>query len=109
MSWLLGALVRWAVHAAVTVAAVNAVSPKNPDNTLGRALVVTFLCAALVGPLTGWLAILIIPLIIALVIWIAIYMLAYHLGPLQALGVGIIQTLIGWVIGLVLTALLPKG
>jgi hypothetical protein len=106
MSWLIGALIRWVVHAAVTVAAIRAIAPGNPHNTLGRALLVTFLVAALVGPLTGWLALFIVPLLIAFVIWCAIYFFAYDLGPLQTIGVGILQTLIGWVVGLVLSAVM---
>lgn len=105
MTWLAAALIRWLVSAAVTMAAVRFVAPGNPRNTLTRALGVTFLVALLVTPLTGWLAILIVPLLIAAVAWFALFMIAYDLGPLQALGVGILQTLIGWLIGLVLAGL----
>ncbi len=107
MSWLVAVLVRWFVHAAVTFAAVRAVTPNNPANTLARGLLVTFLVAILVTPLTGWLAIFLVPLLIAFVAWIAIYMLAYQLGPLQAVGVGIVQVLIGWAIGLLLRTFFP--
>ena len=106
MTWVVTGVIRWLVSAAVTYAAVRTVTPNNPDNTLGRALLVTLLVAVFVTPLTGWLAIFLVPLLIAAVAWFAIYMLAYGLGPLQALGVGILQTLIGWVVGLVLAAVL---
>jgi len=109
MNWLVAALLRWLVSAAVTMAAVRLVTPDNPHNTLGRALGVTFLVALLVTPLTGWLSILILPLLIALVAWFAIYMIAYDLGPLQALGVGLLQTVIGWLVGKVVAVLLYAG
>lgn len=108
MNWLVAALLRWLVSAAVTMAAVHLVTPGNPHNTLGRAMAVTFLVALIVTPLTHWLAaILIVPLLIALVAWFAIYMIAYDLGPLQALGVGLVQTIIGWLVGKVVGMLLP--
>ena len=105
MSWLVAALIRWLVSAAVTMAAVRMMTPNNPRNTLGRALAVTFLVALIVTPLTGWLAILIVPLLIALVAWFAIFMIAYDLGALQAIGVGILQTVIGWLVGILLASL----
>jgi len=105
MSWLLAALIRWLVSAAVTMAAVRMMTPNNPRNTLARALGVTFLVALIVTPLTGWLAILIVPLLIAMVAWFAIFMIAYDLGALQAAGVGLLQTVIGWLVGLALGAI----
>src|SRR5437870_9679056 len=109
MDWLLAALLHWLVAAAVTMAAVRVVTPGNPHNSLTRALAVTFLVAMLVTPLTGWLAIFLLPLLIAAVAWFAIYMIAYELGPLQALGVGLLQTAIGWLMGkLVLLLGVPR-
>ena len=108
MTWLAVALISWIVHAAVTVLAVRMVTPGNPANTLGRALLVTFLSAMLVGPLTGWLAILIVPLLIAAVVWVVIYMLAYGLGPLQAIGVGLLQTVLGWLVSVLVQMVLTS-
>src|SRR5882672_3845302 len=102
MNWLVVALVRWLLQALVTVVAVRVVTPGNPRNTVVRALGVTFLVGLLVTPLTGWLAILIVPLLVGMVAWFAIYMIAYDLGPLQAVGVGLLQTVIGWLVALAL-------
>src|SRR5947207_15919255 len=109
MTWLVAALIRWLVSAALTMGAVRVVTPGNPRNTLTLALGVTFLVALLVTPLTGWLAIFLIPLLIAAVAWFAIYMIAYDLGPLQAIGVGLLQTVIGWLVGLLVASLLTAG
>src|SRR2546423_885234 len=109
MSWFLAILIHWLVSAAVTMAALRVVTPGNAHNTLVRALGVTFLVAILVTPLTGWLAFFLLPLLIAAAAWFAIYMIAYDLGPLQALGVGLIQTVIGWLVGVVVKLLVPPG
>ena len=85
MTWLALKILSWVLHAAMVMASVAAVSKNNPRNTLGRALAVTFLVAAVVTPLSiFW--ILIVPLILAGIAWIVIYMMAYGLGPLQAIG-----------------------
>jgi putative membrane protein len=104
MSYLLGALVRWLIAAAVTYAAVRVVTPGNPSNTLGRALLVTALVTLLLTPMT-WFAILIVPLVVAFIAWMVIFMLAYGLGPLQAIGVGLLEIIIGWGVNVVLRAL----
>lgn len=44
-------LVRWLIHAVVVMGAVALVSPKNPRNTLPRALFVTLIVALAVTPL----------------------------------------------------------
>src|SRR5947209_12042887 len=105
MELLVGILVRWVIHAAVTVAAVRLITPGNPRNTLSRALLVTFVVAAVVTPMTlFWF--LLVPLIVAAIAWIAIYMLAYGLGPLQAMGTGLMQVVIGWLVGVILQMVL---
>jgi putative membrane protein len=104
MSYLLGALVRWLIAAAVTYAAVRVVTPGNPSNTLGRALLVTALVTLLLTPLT-WFAILIVPLVVAFIAWMLIFMLAYGLGPVQAIGVGLLEIVIGWGVNVLLRGL----
>ncbi len=108
MGSLLNALIGWVVHAAVNVAAVRVVSPGNPRNTLGRALAVTAVAAVVVTPFT-WMAIFILPLLVAAVLWFLIYWLAYGLGPLQSIGVALLQAVIGWLVGLAVAAIYTAG
>src|SRR4051812_37874381 len=103
---MFGLLIRWLVSAGVTMAAVRVVTPGNPHNTLGRALLVTFLAALLVSPFVGWIqAVFIIPLLIAVVAFFAIYTIAYDVGPVQAIAVAIMQAVIGWLVQLAAAAL----
>ena len=90
---------RWVVHAAVVMASVAIVSPRNRSNTLVRALLVTFLVALLVTPF-GYFWFLVIPGIIALIAWFLVYTFAYDIGFGQALGAGILQAAIGFVVDL---------
>jgi hypothetical protein len=88
---------RWVIHAGVVMISVAMVSPRNPSNTLPRALLVTALVALLVTPF-AWMWFLIIPGIIALVAWFLVYSFAYGLGFGQALAAGILQAAIGFLI-----------
>jgi hypothetical protein len=86
MSWLALKIASWVLHAIVVMISVGAVSPRNPVNTLGRALMVTFVVALLVTPF-AWFWFLVIPGIIALIVWCAVYSIA---GLFQvALGVAV--------------------
>jgi hypothetical protein len=51
MTWLALKIASWVLHALVVMISVGAVSRGNPRNTLGRALLVTFLVALLVDSL----------------------------------------------------------
>ena len=94
MSWLVLKIASWIVHALVVMASVAAVSRGNRNNTLGRALLVTFLVAALVTPF-AYFWFLLIPGIIALIAWFAVYTLAYDIGIAQALVAGLVQVALG--------------
>ena len=90
-------LVRWLIHAAVVMISVAIVSKGNRANTLSRALLVTLVVAVLVTPF-AFFWFLLIPGLIALIVWWLVYAFAYGLGPLQAFGAGVLQTIIGVVI-----------
>ncbi len=90
-------LVRWVVHALVVMASVAIVSKGNKNNTVTRALLVTFLVAVLVTPF-AFFWFLVIPGIIALLAWFLVYSFAYDIGAGQAFGVGILQTVIGFLV-----------
>jgi hypothetical protein len=94
MSWLGLKIASWVLHAVVVMVSVAAVSPKNPVNTLGRALMVTFVVALLVTPF-AWFWFLLVPGIIALVVWCAVYSIAYGIGFFQALVAGLVQVALG--------------
>ena len=93
--------VRWVIHAVVVMGAVALVSPKNPRNTLTRALVVTVIVALIVTPF-AFFWFLLIPGIIALICWIIVFVAAYDIGIGQAIAVGIVQAAIGFVVDLFL-------
>ena len=90
MTWLAIKVASWLIHALVVMASVSVVSKNNPRNTLGRALLVTFLVALLVTPFAyfWWL---IVPGIIAMIAWFAVYTLAYEIGVGQAFVAGLVQ------------------
>src|SRR3984893_15584040 len=90
---------RWVIHAVVVMISVAMVSPRNPSNTLPRALLVTVLVALLVTPF-AWMWFLNIPGIIALIAWFLVYSFAYGLGFGQALAAGSLQAAIGFLIDL---------
>lgn len=90
MTWLALKIASWVVHALLVMASVGAVSKGNKNNTLPRALFVTFLVALLVTPF-AYFWFLVIPGIIALVAWFAVYTLAYDIGVGQALAAGLVQ------------------
>ena len=90
MTWLAIKIASWLIHAVVVMASVGTVSKNNPRNTLGRALLVTFLVALLVTPFAyfWWL---LIPGIIAMIAWFAVYTIAYEIGVGQAFVAGLVQ------------------
>jgi hypothetical protein len=90
-------LARWVVHAVVVWVSVGLVTPQNPRNTIGRALLVTFLVALVVTPF-AWFWFLVVPAIIAFVCWVIVYMVAYGIGFGQAIAVGIVQAGIGFLV-----------
>ena len=93
--------VRWLIHAIVVMGSVGLVSPKNPRNTLTRALVVTVIVALIVTPF-AFFWFLLIPGIVALICWIIVFVTAYDISFGQAIAVGIVQTAIGFLVDLFL-------
>ena len=94
MTWLALKIASWVLHALVVMISVGAVSRGNPRNTLGRALLVTFLVALLVTPF-AYFWFLLIPALIAFAAWLAVYSLAYGIGFLQAIAAGLVQVALG--------------
>jgi hypothetical protein len=94
MTWLALKIASWVLHALVVMASVGVVSKANPNNTLPRALLVTFLVAVLVTPF-AYFWFLLIPGIIALIAWFAVYTLAYDIGVGQAFAAGLLQVALG--------------
>lgn len=80
---------------------VGLVSPKNPRNTLPRALLVTLIVALVVTPF-AFFWFLIIPGVIALICWIVVFVVAYDIGIGQAVAVGVVQAAIGFLVDLFL-------
>jgi hypothetical protein len=94
MTWLALKIASWVLHALVVMASVAVVSKGNANNTLPRALLVTFLVAVLVTPF-AYFWFLLIPGIIAMIAWFAVYTLAYDIGVGQALAAGLVQVALG--------------
>ncbi len=93
----------WIVKSIIVMLSVSAVSPKSPENTLPRALVVSLLVAVLVHPFTGMIGILlIVPALLALVLWTFIYALAYGIGPFRSFTAGLVQAALGFLLELLL-------
>lgn len=93
--------VRWLIHAVVVMGAVALVSPRNPRNTLPRALLVTLIVALVVTPF-AFFWFLLIPGVIALICWIVVFVVAYDIGIGQSIAVGIVQAAIGFLVDLFL-------
>jgi putative membrane protein len=99
MAHLLAFLVRLAVSAAVLWLAVAWVSPGNPANTFGRAVVVSVvLSIAYYITLARFLWFLVIPWLIYVAIWLAVIEGNYGLGLGRALLVAIVLTLLSWAV-----------
>ncbi len=79
-------VVRLAVSAAVLMLSVGWVTPGNPYNTFGRALVVSlFLSVAWYVTLARFLWFLVLPWLVYVLIWLFTVMWAYGLGFARAL------------------------
>lgn len=99
MAHLLAFLVRLAASAAVLWLAVAWVSPGNPANTLGRAVLVSVvLSVAYYVTLAKFLWFLVIPWLIYAAIWVAVVKGTYGLGLGRALLVALALTLLSWVV-----------
>jgi putative membrane protein len=96
---LLAFLVRLAASAAVLWLAVAWVSPGNPANTVGRAVLVSVvLSVAYYVTLAKFLWFLVIPWLIYAAIWVGVVKGTYGLGLGRALLVALALTLLSWIV-----------
>jgi putative membrane protein len=99
MAHLLAFLVRLAVSATVLWLAVAWVSPGNPANTIGRAVVVSVLLSiAYYITLARFLWFLIVPWLLYVAIWLAVVEGNYGLGFWRALLVAVALAFLSWVV-----------
>ncbi len=92
-------LVRLVVSAAVLWLAVGWVSPGNPANTFGRAVVVSIvLSVAYYVTLAKFLWVLVLPWLLYVAIWLAVVMGSYGLGFLHALLLALALAFLSWVV-----------
>ena len=95
-------LVRLAVSTGVLMLSVAWVSPANPGNTLGRAVVVSiFLSLASYLTLARFLWFLLLPWLLYAAIWLATIMGAYGLGFFSSLLLAIALTVLSFLVSLV--------
>ncbi len=93
---LVAFLARLVISAIVLWLGVSWVSPRNPRNTFGRAIVVS-LVLSFAYYVTGWAFILVVPWLIYVAIWLAVIMGSYQLGFLRALLLALALALLAWV------------
>lgn len=99
MPHVLAFIVRLVVSAAVLWLAVAWVTPGNPANTFGRAVVVSIvLSIAYYLTLARFLWFLIIPWLIYVVIWIAVVELNYGVGVWRAFLIAVALTVLSWIV-----------
>ncbi len=95
-------VVRLAVSAMVLMLAVGWVTPGNPYNTVGRAVVVSiFLSLASYLTLARFLWFLLLPWLLYALIWLATIMGAYGLDFFRALLLALALTLLSFLVSLV--------
>jgi putative membrane protein len=94
-------LVRLALSAVVLMLAVGWVTPGNPNNTFGRAVVVSlFLSAAWYLTLARFLWFLLVPWFLYVAIWLVTVMMAYDIGFLRALLLAVALAFLNFLISL---------
>ncbi len=92
-------LVRLVASAAVLWLAVAWVSPGNPFNTFGRAVVVSVvLSVAYYLTLAKFLWFMLFPWLLYAAVWLAVVMSAYGVGFLRALLVALALTVLSWIV-----------
>jgi putative membrane protein len=92
-------LVRFAATVGIMMLAVGLVSPRNPRNTFGRAIVVALILSlawyVTLAPLLWWL---LIPLLLYFIICLVTTMTAYRIGFFQAVLLGLASSFLGWLV-----------
>jgi putative membrane protein len=100
MRHLLAFLVRLVASAAVLWLAVGWVSPGNPANTFGRAVVVSIvLSIAYYVTLARFLWFLLFPWLLYVLVWLGVIQASYGIGLLRALLLAIALSVLSWVVG----------
>ncbi len=98
-SHLLAFLVRLVVSAGVLWLAVAWVSPGNPGNTFGRAVLVSIvLSIAYYVTLAKFLWFLLFPWLLYVAIWLGVVESSYGIGFWQALLLAIVLTFLSWMV-----------
>jgi len=99
MPHVLALVVRLVVSAAVLWFAVGWVSPGNPLNTFGRAVLISIvLSVAWYVTLARFLWFLVFPWLLYVAIWLAVVMGAYGLGFGHALLVAVVLGFLSWAV-----------
>lgn len=98
-SHLLAFLVRLAVSAGVLMLAVAWVTPGNPANTFGRAIVVSVvLSIAYYLTLAKFLWFLLLPWLLYVLVWLGVVEGAYGIGLWRALLLALALAFLSWVV-----------
>lgn len=94
---LVAFFVRLVVSALVLWLGVAWVSPKNPQNTFGRAVVISlFLSIAYLLTGAPWLWLLVVPWLIYVAIWLGTIMGSYRLSFPRALLLALVLVFLSW-------------
>jgi putative membrane protein len=92
-------IVRLVASAAVLWLAVAWVSPRNPANTFGRAVLVSIvLSIAYYITLARFLWFLVLPWLLYVLVWLAVVMESYGLGFFQSLLLALALVFLSWVV-----------
>jgi putative membrane protein len=92
-------IVRLVLSAAVLMLAIGWVSPRNPQNTFGRAVLVSFILSfAWYVTLAKFLWFLVVPWLVYVIIWLVVITFSYGIGLLQALLVALALTFLSWLV-----------
>ena len=96
-SHVLAFVVRLALSAAVLWLSVAWVSPENPRNTFGRAVLVSLLLSlAYYVTLARFLWFLVVPWLIYLLVWLGVIMASYGIGFLRSLLLALALAFLSW-------------
>lgn len=99
---LVAFVVRLVLSAAALWLAVAAVSPGNPANTFGRAVLVSVvLSVAFYVTLAKFLWFLVVPWLVYVLVWLGVVMSAYGIGFFRALLLALALTFLSWLVELV--------
>jgi putative membrane protein len=100
---LVAFLVRLAASAAVLWLAVAWVSPGNPANTFGRAVIVSVvLSIAFYVTLARFLWFLVLPWLLYVLVWLGVIMSSYGLGFFRSLLLALALAFLSWLVSTIL-------